>query len=240
MLLCFDGPLMQLTETMEADGSCERIPGLALVEFRCRSSPELRLFQRVQSVKGALDTARLAQDPLSVTSLFAERDAQPRRERETDEQLQRRNEEELAEPRMLLRNFRLTDEIIKFGFDRIRRAFERGETEMMVAAFPSDLSIAGDHAVINADALPINKPTRAKPAPRGDEPEWPATPPAGFRRAFNYWKQNLRLGGSEITVHIINCPDGKPGDIGSFVTRPKSKPKVCWRRCRSVVFCRRA
>lgn len=40
MLLCFDGPITQLTETMEADGTGECIPGLALVEFRSCLSPE--------------------------------------------------------------------------------------------------------------------------------------------------------------------------------------------------------
>ena len=74
---------------------------------------------------------------LSVTALFAERDAQRRRDNEALEQLQRRKEEELAEFKKRLDNFRLTDEIIKSGLDRIKRAFERGETELMFSSFPS-------------------------------------------------------------------------------------------------------
>lgn len=57
---------------------------------------------------------------LSVNGLFAERDAQRRRESEAAEQLQRRKEEELAEFRERLDNFRLTDEIIESGLDRIK------------------------------------------------------------------------------------------------------------------------
>ena len=76
---------------------------------------------------------------LSVTALFAERDAQRRHDREALEQMQRRKEEELVEFRARLNSFRLTDEIIKSGLNRIKRAFERGETELMIASFPSTL-----------------------------------------------------------------------------------------------------
>jgi hypothetical protein len=75
---------------------------------------------------------------LSVSALFAEREARLRHDKEAEEQLRRRKEEELAEFRKRLDNFKLTDEIIQSGLDRIKRAFERGETELMIAAFPSD------------------------------------------------------------------------------------------------------
>ena len=65
---------------------------------------------------------------LSVTALFAERDARRRHDKEAEEQLQRRKEEELVEFRNRLDNFKLTDEIIQSGLDRIKRAFERGES----------------------------------------------------------------------------------------------------------------
>ena len=84
----------------------------------------------------------------SVTSLFAERDARRRRDREAAEQLQRRKEEELAEFRKRLDNFQLTDEIIQSGLDRIKRAFERGETELMILVVSEQLlhrRWAGDH-----------------------------------------------------------------------------------------------
>ena len=72
---------------------------------------------------------------LSVAALFAERDARRRRDREAEEQLQRRKEEEIAEYRKRLDNFQLTDAVIKSGLNRIKRAFERGETELMMASF---------------------------------------------------------------------------------------------------------
>ena len=163
-----------------------------------------------------------ADGPLSVASLFAARDAQRRRDQEAEEQLQRRKEEELAAFKKRLNEFRLTDEVIKSGRDRIRRAFERGETELMMAAFPSDFCTDGGRAVINAGAPPINKPTNEETAARGDEPEWLVTLPAGVRQVFDYWKENLKPGGFGFAVRVVNFPSGKPGDIGVFIMWPKS------------------
>ena len=85
---------------------------------------------------------------MSVTALFAERDARRQSDKEAEEQLQRRREEELAGFRKRLDNFKLTDEIIHSGLDRIKRAFERGETELMFSSFPSSFLYRrrpGDH-----------------------------------------------------------------------------------------------
>jgi hypothetical protein len=52
---------------------------------------------------------------LSVEGLFAERDATRRRDKDAEEQLQRRKEEELTEFRNRLENFQLTDKVIESG-----------------------------------------------------------------------------------------------------------------------------
>ena len=159
---------------------------------------------------------------LSVNALFAERDAQRRRDSEADEQLQRRKEEELADYRKRLSNFRLTDEIIESGLNRIKRAFERGETELMISSFPSTFCADDGRAIINAGAPPINKPTDEEAARQAEEPDWLLTLPAGVHQVYDYWKQNLKPGGFGFSVRIINYPDGKPGDVGLFFTWPKS------------------
>ena len=99
---------------------------------------------------------------LSVAGRFAERDARRRHDQEALEELQRRKEEELAEFRKRLDNFQLTDAIIQSSLDRITRAFERGETELMFSSFPSHFCTDGGRAIINAGAPPINKPTKEK------------------------------------------------------------------------------
>jgi len=159
---------------------------------------------------------------LSVAALFAERDAQRRRDQEADEQLQRRKEEELTEFRKRLDNFQLTDEIIESGLNRIKRAFERGETELMFSSFPSSFCTDGGRAIINAGVPPINKPSKEEAARQAEEPDWLLTLPAGVHQVFDYWKKNLKPGGFGFSARIINYPGGMPGDVGLFFTWPKS------------------
>ena len=164
----------------------------------------------------------MATSALSLTALFAEREARQRQDREAAEHLQRRKEEELAEFRQRLENFQLTDPIIQSGLDRIRRAFERGETELMIASFPSDFCTDGGRAVSNAGAPPINKPTGQEQAARTEEPEWLGTLPAGVRQVHDYWRENLRPGGFQFAARIIDYPGGMPGNIGLFFIWPTS------------------
>jgi len=159
---------------------------------------------------------------LSVSALFSERDAQRRRDKEAEEQLQRRKEEELAEFKKRLDNFRLTDEIVESGLNRIKRAFDRGETELMIASFPSSFCTDHGRAIINAGAPPINKPTKEEVARQAEAPDWLMTLPAGVRLVYDYWKENLKPGGFGFSARIINYPGGQPGDVGLFFTWPKS------------------
>jgi len=159
---------------------------------------------------------------LSVAALFADRDAQRRRDAEAAEQLQRRKGEERAEFRKRLDNFQLTDEIIKAGLDRIRRAFERGETELMIAAFPSSFCTDGGRAIINAGVPPINPPSKEELTAQAEDPDWLRTLPAGVHKVFDYWKANLKPGGFGFSARIIDYPGGMPGDVGLFFSWPKS------------------
>ena len=159
---------------------------------------------------------------LSVDALFAEREANRRRDRESEEQLQRRKQEELTEFRNRLENFQLTDKVIESGLYRIRRAFERGETELMISSFPSSFCTDGGRAIGNAGAPPINKLSQEELAAQADSPEWLATLPAGVRKVFDYWKTNLKPGGFGFSARIIDYPGGMPGDVGIFFGWAKS------------------
>src|SRR5262249_47164941 len=144
------------------------------------------------ATKGSYAMAETSDPTLSVSALFAERDARRRRDQEAAEHLQQRKEEELAEFRKRLDNFKLTDEVIHSGLDRIRRAFERGETELIFATFPSEFCTDGGRAVINAGVPPINKPSKEELERQADNPEWLATLPAGVKPVFDFWKTNLK------------------------------------------------
>ncbi len=155
----------------------------------------------------------------SVTALFAERDARRLREKEDEEQLKRKHEEELAQFKSRLETFQLTEAKVRAVLDRIRRAFDQGETELMLTSFPSSFCTDGGRAVNNADLPPINKPDQEE---RSREPEWLGTLPAGARVVHQYWRTHLQPGGFGLSAHIINYPGGVPGDVGLFLSWPKS------------------
>jgi hypothetical protein len=165
-----------------------------------------------------------AKPSLSVMGLFAERDARRRKEKEAEGHLLRRKEEELAAFKKRLDDFQLTDDIIELFLGRIKRAFERGESELMLTAFPSSFCTDDGRAVINAGAPPINKPGKGAPEPA--EPDWLATMPKGARPVYEYWKSNLKPGGFSLTARIINYPGGMPGDVGLFLSWPRDTTEL--------------
>ena len=119
-------------------------------------------------------------------------------------------------------NVHLAEEMIPAQLARLKHAFERGESELMVASFPCDFCRDGGRAVFTAGEPPINKPIKNADASVTDEPEWLLTMPAGIHRAYEYWKQHLKPGGFGFAARVISYPGGKPGDIGIFITWPKS------------------
>ena len=156
----------------------------------------------------------------SVASLFAEREARRQREREQAEQLHRRKLEELDSFKKRLDDFQITDDTVQVVLARIHRAFDNGDTELMLTSFPSSFCTDAGRAVGNAGLEPINKPAGAEPADA--EPAWLATLPAGARPLYAWWEAHLKPGGFGFAARIINYPDGKPGDVGLFFTWPKS------------------
>ena len=125
---------------------------------------------------------------LSVAALFAERDARRSRHKKSEDQLQRRKEEQLAAYRKRLDDFELTDAVVEFALDRIRHVFELGETELMISSFPSSFCSDGGRAIVNAGVPPINKPSKEEAAKQADEPDWLMTLPAGVRQVHDFWR----------------------------------------------------
>ena len=166
----------------------------------------------------------IAKPALSVSAMFAEREEMRRNDKEAEGQLQRRKEEELAAFKQRLETFQLTSEIIEAFLGRVKRAFERGENELMITSFPSSFCADQGRAITNAGAPPINKPAKDEPKP--DEPDWLATMPAGVRPVHEYWQTNLKPGGFGLSARIIDYPGGMPGDVGLFLTWPKDASEL--------------
>ena len=156
---------------------------------------------------------------LSVAGMFAERDARRRQDREAEEKLRRKQQEELADFKKRLDDFVLTQETIDLVMDKIKRSFDRGDTEFMISSFPSSFCTDDGRSIINAGAPPIVKPDRNAPKP--EVPDWIGTLPKGVRVVYDYWKQNMEPGGFRFSARIINYPGGKPGDVGLFFSWPK-------------------
>jgi hypothetical protein len=162
---------------------------------------------------------------LSVDLLFDERDARRQRERAAAEELKRHTAEELTAYKKRLDEFQLTDAHREMVVHRIKGAFERGETEIMLVAFPSSMCTDAGRAVNNADVPPIVKPKPEEAAAAADRhPEWLSTLPRGAVPIYQFWKRELKPGGFTFSARIINYPGGMPGDVGLFFSWPKSAP----------------
>ena len=166
-----------------------------------------------------------AHAPFSVAALFAERAKARHADQQAEEQLKRRQQEELDTFKARLESFEVTPAHVDAVYSRIRRAFERGETELMITSFPSDFCSDSGRAISNAGAPPITKPDPEK-APKDPDPDWLATLPAGGRRVYDYWKANMRPNGFTFSARIVDYPGGKPGDVGLFLGWPKDAPDV--------------
>ncbi len=155
---------------------------------------------------------------LTVNELIEERNARELSETQLDDQLKLRHKEELAEFKQRLDQFQLADWHVPTILNRIKRAFEQGETELMFTSFPSSFCSDSGRAINTSGEPPINEPTDATV----HEPVWLITLPRGVLTIYTYWKENLQSGGFGFSARIINYPDGKPGDVGLFLSWPKA------------------
>jgi len=158
---------------------------------------------------------------LSVNTLFAEREGRLRQDKEAQEQLAHNKEEDLARFHKRLDEFQLTEAYTQALIQRIRRAFDHGEPELMIASFPSSFCADSGRAIANAGEPPINKANKQE-ATKDPEPEWLRTLPKGAVPLYEYWKNVLQPGGFGFLARIISYPGGMPGDVGLFITWPRS------------------
>lgn len=84
--------------------------------------------------------------------------------------------------------------------DAVTHAAENGKSELMVIRFPSSYLSDGGRAINNF------------------EPTWPKTLDGFAKRAYDFYDQHLREQGYRLRAQILDYPDGKPGDVGLFVS----------------------
>lgn len=91
------------------------------------------------------------------------------------------------------------DEGWRAMLQRARQAAERGQTEMMLQRFPSQLCSDGGRAVNAIDA------------------DWPATLRGEAAELYLRWERELKPNGFRLAARVLDYPDGVPGDIGLFL-----------------------
>jgi hypothetical protein len=88
------------------------------------------------------------------------------------------------------------EERLKRAAAIIKRAVDRGLTEILVGTFPNALCTDGGRA--------INQQERG----------WETTLTGLPKELFEFWQKYLKPRGYKIRFQIIDWPGGKPGDIG--------------------------
>lgn len=114
-------------------------------------------------------------------------------------QIEKRLEAERDEVRRSFLDRQIHPDVAKRLSGLMRQAAERGETEVMLFKFPSDLCEDGGRAINN------------------NYPDWPDSLTGFARRAYEYWQQHLRPQGYRLRVQVLDYPGGMPGNIGVFL-----------------------
>ncbi|HEX3418801.1 MAG TPA: CBS domain-containing protein [Stellaceae bacterium] len=94
----------------------------------------------------------------------------------------------------------ISDENWRGLLHQARQAAERGEKELLLLRFPSQL--CGD----------------AGRAVNAGEPNWPASLRGEASEIYGRWQRDLRPHGFRLGARVLEFPGGMPGDIGLFVT----------------------
>jgi CBS domain-containing protein len=81
-----------------------------------------------------------------------------------------------------------------------REAAQNGASEWMLLRFPNQLCLDAGRAINNA------------------EPNWPATLRGEAAELFLRWERSLKPAGFGLSARVLDFPDGKPGDVGLFLT----------------------
>lgn len=101
---------------------------------------------------------------------------------------------------MLRQRRELTPEMIQRAVQRWQTAASQGATEVELFRFPSELCSDDGRAINNS------------------EPDWPRTLVGVPAQIYEIWDQNLRARGFRLKAYVVDFPDGKPGDIGMFLS----------------------
>ncbi|WBV43074.1 hypothetical protein [Pseudoroseomonas cervicalis] len=142
---------------------------------------------------------------LTVHELFEEKHRIEAEKQAAERAAAQRAAEELAERRAAFEARPFSGADRKAMLRHIHEAFDRGERELMLVAFPSSFCPDGGRRINHALE------------------GWPEELPGYARRLYDFWHEALRPGGFGFNARIVNYPHGMPGDVGLFVTWPEAE-----------------
>lgn len=93
----------------------------------------------------------------------------------------------------------IDDEAWRTMLHNARHAAERGQTELMLLQFPSQLCSDRGRAVSEA------------------EENWPATLRGEPAELYRRWERDLKPNGFRLAARVLDYPGGMPGDVGLFL-----------------------
>jgi hypothetical protein len=140
---------------------------------------------------------------LNLKDLFAAKARAAAARRAEAEEAEANKKAELAAFSDRVQTYQLTEEDRERALNRIRRAFEAGERELMLVKFPSVLCEDGGRRINNhLDG-------------------WQDTLPGVMHKVYEWWEKELASGGFTFSARIIDYPGGMPGDVGIFIGWPE-------------------
>jgi hypothetical protein len=95
---------------------------------------------------------------------------------------------------------RTADQLTQMVMQLVSQAAERGQSEVQVYRFPSDLCSDRGRRINNS------------------EPGWEETLQGRPKLGYQYWHDHLRPLGYGLRAEILDYPGGMPGDVGFFLT----------------------
>src|SRR5258708_18152132 len=82
----------------------------------------------------------------------------------------------------------------------VKRAAEQGKNEFLVFQFPAEYLSDGGRRVNN------------------QLPDWPDSLEGFAKRAYDFYEERLKSAGFHLRVHVLDFPNGHPGDVGFTIT----------------------
>lgn len=106
---------------------------------------------------------------------------------------------EQEEFRLYFMSSEVTEEDRRSIRSKITQLAERGQSEMCVLTFSSDLCSDGGRAINNFF------------------PDWPTTLTGRAAKLYEIWERNVKQLGFKLEARVLNYPEGIIGDIGLFL-----------------------